>query len=90
MTVDSVDGVRLRSVAGVGGSARAGVRRRLGRPGRVGCVPCGGAARAVVERGHRGVLEGDDVAVVADDDAGAVGGEAVAGDHDPARWWRCR
>ena len=58
--------------------------------GRVGCVACGGAVRRVAERRHRGVVEGGDVAVIADGHPGAVGGEAVTGDHDPRRWWRCR
>ncbi len=33
--------------------------------------------------GHRGGVEGGDMTVVTDHDAGAVGGEPVAGDHDP-------
>ena len=59
------------------------MRRRPGRRGRVGCVPCGGAAARCGRGGHRGGVEGGDMAVVTDHDPGAVGGEPVPGDHDP-------
>ena len=60
---------------------RAAAAARAAGPGGMRCLRrCGGR---VGERGHRGALEGGDVAVVADGGAGAVGGEAVAGDHDP-------
>jgi hypothetical protein len=37
----------------------------------------------VGERRDRRVVEGGDMAVIADHHPGAVGGEGVAGDHDP-------
>ena len=83
MTVESIDvmdvstttalsSLSWRSCAAAALAAGPGGMRSLRR--------CG---RPVAAVGHRGGVQGDDVAAVAHHDPEAVGGQPVPGDHDP-------
>ena len=64
------------------GVVRAAAALAAGPGGMRSLRRCG---RPVAGGGHRGGIEGDDVAAVADHHPEPVGGQAVPGDDDPAR-----